>query len=323
MKSLVYHRYLRKSNHGINKSMPLNNIHVFTDIDLDGAASLLVLHHALKAKPGELSVSISTVTKLRQTVTLWLQDHKFEDYKTVFFMDHDTSELADLMDLPNVVVIDHHLSHVQALGVYKQAQLFVQETTSCAKLAYHIFKPKLTHLTDAQKYLVGLADDYDCFKFALPETYDLNCLFTNTQRAGQQTRTDRFIERFYNGFDGFNIQESNIIKNYKRLRDLEIESCKIYAGDIPIGGAKHRVVATFGSKFTNDVCEYLIKQGGAEIAIFYNMNSNHVSFRKASICPVDLSKLAEKLCGGGGHEYAAGGVNTPELQAFVNLLDQV
>ena len=70
----------------------------------------------------------------------------------------------------------------------------------------------------------------------------------------------------------------------------------------------------------NEICEYLLKEKGADIAFFVNPDASHVSFRKNKSCDVDVSKLAAKLCEGGGHEYAAGGKITETFMNFTKLL---
>jgi oligoribonuclease NrnB/cAMP/cGMP phosphodiesterase (DHH superfamily) len=297
-----------------------NEIYIFTDIDLDGVGSLVAMHHVLGHKPGELKYTITNVTNLRKNLLKWLETDSLAKYRRVIFLDLDTSSCADLIDFENVTVIDHHSSHVKALGVYKHAKTFVVDTTSCARLVYATFKENLNHLTAAQKYFIGLCDDYDCYKFALPESYDLNCLFTNTQKSVEKTRTDKFLDKYFEGFTGFNFHETNIIKEYLAKRDAAIAILEIFSGTINISKEPRRVVGTCGAKFTNEVCDHLIKKHGAEVAFYYNVNSDHVSLRRGPNCKVDLSKLASVLCEGGGHENAAGGKPTPAFFEFAKSL---
>jgi oligoribonuclease NrnB/cAMP/cGMP phosphodiesterase (DHH superfamily) len=78
-----------------------------------------------------------------------------------------------------------------------------------------------------------------------------------------------------------------------------------------------------GSKYVNDVCDYLLRTYNSDIVFFVNTNSQHVSFRKKKDCTVDMSKLAKNLCDGGGHEYAAGGKITDTFMEFVKQLTPV
>jgi hypothetical protein len=295
------------------------NIYVFTDVDLDGGASLLVLHWALKANLGEIQFSPTTVSSFRKTFLKWLETDSFDNYDRVFFLDLDISTHADLVDNKKSIIIDHHLTHVNAKGNYKQSTVNVQEAPSCAKLMYVLHKDTLK-ITDQQKYLIALANDYDSYQFKLPETYDLNCAFTNTQRTLDKGRTHKFVERFYNGFDGLNQFEKNIVKEYKTGRDTTIENLQVYSGNVSISKQSLNITGTMGSKYVNDVCDHLLKTYDSDIVFFVNTNNSHVSFRKKKGCTVDMSKLATKLCEGGGHDYAAGGKITDTFLEFVKQL---
>jgi oligoribonuclease NrnB/cAMP/cGMP phosphodiesterase (DHH superfamily) len=299
------------------------NIYVFTDVDLDGAASLLVLHWALKAAPGDIKFTPVTVSNFRKEYLKWLENDSIENYDNVVFLDLDVSNHIDLIDHKKALVIDHHSTHVRALSGYKNADVsHVTETTSCAKLIYVIYKEALK-LSDSQKYLVALANDYDSYQLKLAETYDLNCAFSNTQRTLDVTRTHKFVERFYNGFNGLNSQENNIVKEYKAGRDLTIKNLQVFSGKVSISKQELVVTGTMSTKYVNDICDYMLKVYNSDIVFFVNTNNSHVSFRKKKECKVDMSKLAAKLCDGGGHEYAAGGKITEPFMEFVKQLTPV
>ncbi len=298
--------------------MSKGKIHVFTDIDLDGVTSLLALHWAVNAKPGDVTFVSSTITNLRKEFLLWAEKNKLSDYETVYFLDLDCTSVLDLIDHENVHIIDHHLTHVNVKDNYKHAKTNIVVTTSCAKLLYQTFN--LKHLTDKQKFLIVLADDYDCYAFKQKQSYELNCLFTNTQKTLDKTRSHKFLVRFYDGFDSFLQQEQNIIQNHIKTRDETISKLQIYSGDVLIGKQAQKVMGTMGKKFVNEICDYLIKERKADIVFFINPDNSHVSFRKNRTSSVDLSKLAEALCEGGGHEYAAGGKITPTFMDFTKQL---
>lgn len=309
--------------------MSAKNIYVFTDIDLDGSTSLLTLHWGLKAKIGDISFKATTVSNLRRELLRWLEENSFSSFDEVYFLDLDTSNCADLIDKSNVNIIDHHLTHVQAVErkVYKNAKLNIIEFSSCAKQIYKHFKTVTPgfekNLTPEQKLLIALADDYDSYQFKLAESYNLNCLLTNTQKTLDKTRTDKFVERFYSGFNGFNKQENNIIKEYIGGRDTTIKNLQLYTGNVSISKQTINITGTTGIKYVNDVCDHLLKQYDSDIVFFVNTNSQHVSFRKKKSCNIDLSKLAAKLCEGGGHEYAAGGKITETFMEFVKQLTPI
>lgn len=293
-------------------------IFVFTDVDLDGTASLLALHWHLNAKPGDIPFKGTTVSNFRKEFLKWAENDSINNYDKVYFLDLDTSTCTDLIDSDRSRIIDHHLTHVNAKSSYKLAAHNITETTSCAKLTYVHFSPTIN---SNQKYLLALADDYDSYKFKLDETYDLNCLYTNTQKTGDKTRQHKFLERFYNGFDKFTTQEKNLIAEHKTNRDNVINNLQLFAGDVNISKNKYRVVGTMTTKFVNEICDYIIKNHKADIVFSINPNNQHVSWRKnKETCPVDLSKLAAKISDGGGHEYAAGGKVNETFMEFTKQL---
>ena len=299
-----------------------NKTYVFTDFDLDGVASLLMLHWALGAKPGELVFKTTTVTNFRKEFLTFLDQNNANDFDKIYILDLDVSKHTDLVDRKNVSIIDHHLTHVKNLEVYKNAFTTVVETTSCAKLCYNVWKDKVK-LTDAQKYFIALADDYDCYQFKLKETYELNCLYTNTQKTSTKQRAEIFLDKYYKGFYPFNAQEKAIIKEYVDRKDKAIASLEVFTGNVSVGGKERSIYGTHGNKFVNEICDHMLNTHPADIVFFVNSNNSHVSFRKNKKCEVDLSKLAAKICDGGGHEYAAGGKVTETFLNFTKLLTPI
>lgn len=301
--------------------MDKKKIFVFTDSDLDGASSVLALHWALGVKSGELSFLTTTVSNFRKEFLNWANEDSIENYDTVYFLDIDTSGSIDLIDNRKSVIIDHHETHLPFKDKYKNATTNITVTSSCAKLLYVHFKDKLGQITNEQKYLIALANDYDSYQFKLSDSYNLNCAFSNSQKSPGKSKTQRFVERFYNGFNGFTVQEQNIIKEYITGRDNAITNSQIYTGSINISKQNLLIAGTVGTRYVNDICDFLLKQHKADIVFFVNTNSNHVSFRKNKTCNVNLAKLANLLCEGGGHEYAAGGKITDKFMEFTKQLN--
>ena len=299
--------------------MSYNKIYVFTDFDIDGVASLLMLHWALGAKPGQITFKTTTVSNFRREFLSWLDQNNINDFDKIYILDLDISKHADLVDRKNIEIIDHHLTHVKALDAYKNVKTTVVETTSCAKLMYNTFKDKV-ELKPEQKYFVALADDYDCYQFKLKESYELNCLYTNTQKTTTKVRAEIFLEKYYNGFKPFNAQEKAIIKEFVDRKNKAINNLQIFAGKVSVAGKERVVYGTHGNKFVNEICDHILNTHPADIVFFVNSDNSHVSFRKNKKCEVDLSKLAAKICDGGGHEYAAGGKVTDTFLSFTKLL---
>ena len=292
----------------------MKKIMVFTHYDLDGCVSYLTAKWALSKSSVEVEPLPSSGT--RERLKRWMTKHDFSDYDTVYFLDLDVADQFDLIDLPNVVVIDHHKSH-EDKQFYKKATAVVKEYSSAAMLCYRYFRKMINaEYTPEQKALIVLADDYDSYTHKFPDSRILNDVFWE-----QQHSFDTFAEQFKNGFSGFTKQQLAVhelkIKELNRL----FSSLKMFrAKNVNVGGVKSDVVATFASSFLNDICDHLIDKEKADVAIVINMDAQRVSFRRSKKSQAKLNEFAEEIADGGGHEYSAGGSLTPDFMEFTKKL---
>ena len=288
---------------------------IFTDIDLDGAMSYLLFEWYNKKR---IPYIATRVTDFRASFSGWLKYHKLSDYDTVYILDLDvSSECQELVDKPNIVIVDHHESHVQNKHKYKKAKTFISTETSCARLLYKLLYSKSDEpLSDEYKKLVLLVDDYDSYSLKVPNSHELNTIFWNYQ--GDKVK--KFVEDFGSGFHEFTSQQEKIIAFYKKKLRNVISALDIFEGIVSIGGTPTKVVSTFASTCINDVADHIIKQYTADIGMVVNMNSKKVSFRKGKQCSVDLSLVAKTIADGGGHKYAAGGKVSDKFITFTKLL---
>lgn len=290
------------------------NIAVWTDVDLDGAASYLVLRWMLLSKCNcKINLNTCSPSKLRAEYLKWLQNNKNDDYDKIFVLDLDTSVISDLIDCKNVTIFDHHESHFDAAKNYKNATTHVKTSASTAQLVYETLKIKNTaELTDAQKILILHVSDYDSYTLALKHTKKFNCLYWTFSG----NRVETFAKEFSDGFNGFTQMQENAIALYnKKLKEV-IDGLQTFCGKLN----SWNVMSTFCETAHNDVAEHLINNTAADIVMLVNAKQQTVSFRKNKACAADLSKIAEKLCNGGGHESAAGGKITEEFLIFAKTL---
>jgi len=291
---------------------------VWSDFDLDGTGSILFLKWVY---PDATIVFKNTkVNAFRDEFTTWLKSDSFGNYDKVFFLDLDVSKNADLVDNEKSIVIDHHLSHVENKTVYKKSKTVIEECTSCMLLMYKTFKSRV-NLTDPQKLLVLMIDDFDSYKLAIKESILLNYLFTDMQRGEYATKVDRFLAEFKDGFTKFTPMQVNIIKFYYNRVQKAIETAEYFQGVVRIQGKERKIMSVITDTAINDVCEYILNKGN-DIAIAFNPKTQSISFRTKQQ-DIDVSKVAEKLCGGGGHRYAAGGKLTDNFVEFTKLLTKV
>jgi len=292
----------------------MKKYYLFTDCDLDGVISYLVF--SWFHPEDEISTTVTTVTNFREDYIKFISKYDPEYFDKIIILDLDVGEHKDLIDTKNHFIIDHHKTHVDS-GEYKNATTAIKEYSSACKLSYKVFS-KITNikLTKAQKTLILLGDDYDCYALQLPESKMLNILYWNTQN-----RFNVFIEDFYKGFKGFNLKQKNLIKQHLvKLEEIKT-SLEIYEMDKEVQGIKCKILSTFASTAINDIADYLLSLG-ADIAIVVNINTNKVSFRRnVKNKNISLIGFGQEVCGdGGGHAYAAGGSISEKFMNFTKQL---
>ncbi len=293
-------------------------IFCFTHYDLDGAISYLVTKWA---HPGyKIECMPLTGADIRYELMQWRLKHDYEDYEKVFFLDLDVSGHADLIDHKNVIIIDHHKTHVDNMK-YVNAVPIVKEYSSACLLAYKIFKKLYnTEFSNIQKTLIIYGNDYDSYTNALPESRMLNIVFWNTQKS-----FDAFIENYSNGFRSFTKEQQAIIRIYENHLSETIKSLKVFQGiHADIDGECRVVVATFlDGQSPNDISDYLLKTYNADMSIIVNTKTKHISFRRPKDGTMRLDAFAKEYANGGGHEYSAGGTITDIFLNFTKTLKPV
>jgi len=293
----------------------------FTDYDVDGATSYLLLTWFFKE---QIPYEVCTVKSFKETFSKWLVNNNPDEYM-IFILDLDVSKFKDLVDRKNVVIIDHHSTHNPE---YVKAKSHVEIETSCAKLIYDKFKVKnFASLTNAQKILMLLTDDYDSYTLQLKGSKDLNTLFwnnRNTDDGVENSTFNAFIKNYKNGYHTPNLREQSVIKYYNTKLENVIKNLTIYKGEINIQNKVRSVYATFVDSCINDVGEYLIDNCKADIAILVNQKNNTISFRRNDNAEdLHIGKFAEVVAEGGGHEYAGGGIICEKFMDFTRLLKPI
>lgn len=288
---------------------------VFTDSDLDGVTSYLVFKWFHEGGC-IIDYCNTTITKFREDYTKWLSKNSIEDYDKIFVLDLDTHEHKDLIDTKKHFIIDHHKTHADNCN-YENAKTVVKIYSSACKLTYKVFKTLYNkEITEQQKKLILVADDYDSYTHALPQSKMMNILYWN-----MQNRFESYLKTFYNGFVGFNFHQSNIIKQHQQELKDTINNLTFFCADVPIQQQQSKIISAFATKYINDVADHILDNLNADIAIVVNMNTKHVSFRKSKKSNVNLIDMIQKVSGeGGGHEYAAGSPLTEKFLDFTKIL---
>ncbi len=293
-----------------------SNMSLFSwvDADLDGAGSNLALSWVFGK---QIPVIATTPKKFRSDFSSWYIQNQ-HNYKTIFICDIDVSNFIDIVDKPNIVIIDHHDSHILNKNKYQFAKVLVKPYTSCTKLIVDTYKGKVKLIKERQ-LLVNLIDDYDSYTLSLPYSLDLNRLFWGL--TGD--RIQKMYDSFYNGFTGFNAQQKNIINLYNKKLHQTLSELEIHIGEISISGTKRKIVSTIANFAINDVAKTIIDMYDADIGIVVNLQSGSVSYRRSLKCTLSMAELAKKISNGGGHSGAAGGTVTDVFLNFTKSLHKL
>lgn len=288
-------------------------IAIWTDNDLDGACSALLLSHIYKKNTETLFIKETNDYDLRGYLKGWITQF-YDEFDRIFITDlYIPDELLEFVDREKIVIIDHHETHVNEKSKYKKATACIQVHTSCAKLIHEKFSKKLQDIPKELERLVDIVDDYDCYQLKYKETLKLNAVYHSFNKP----RVDKFIERFGAGFIDFNIHEQNAIKLYfNKLKD-QLSRAEYFTGTLK----GYKVVSCCADFGINEVAHNALKRFNADIAFIVMPNTKSISIRKnKSGCDISLAKLAEILCDGGGHAYAAGGKITDKFLNFTKTL---
>lgn len=285
-------------------------IFVWTDNDLDGAGCALALKHLYKDKATQFDVKEIDDSSFIGSFKAW--STTLHTYDKVFITDLGIpDELVSYVDVENVIIIDHHKTHIDKRDRYKKAKVILKEYTSCSLLIHDTFNKGGNLFTPEVQELLFIIDDYDSYTLKYPDTLKYNAIFSHYNRP----RVDKFIENFYDGKREFTAQELNCIKlSFNRLK--EQLNTDFFTGTLK----GYSVVSCFADYAINEVAHFTLKKFNADIAFIVNLKSKSVSIRRAKTCDAKLSIIAEKICNGGGHEYAAGGKITETFLNFTKLL---
>jgi len=289
------------------------NIAIWTDNDLDGAGSALALKLMYNTAKN-LTIQEARDSDFVGVFTAWMAKN-YDLYDKIFITDlYVPDEVLDIADRPKVVIIDHHESHAEVSDRYKQAKVIIENTTSCVALILKTFNKVLVpRLTEKQIGLFNIIDDYDSYKLQYADSLKLNAVY----RTYTRPKVDKFIEAFGSGIRPFTVLELNAIKLYFNRYKEQVDKAVFYEGKIK----GFKVISCCAQNSINEIASYALKKYNADIAMIVMVDLKAVSFRKnKETCDIKLNKLAEIMCDGGGHEYAAAGKTTEKFLTFTKTL---
>ena len=290
---------------------------VWTNFGLDGIGSYLVLRW-LRGK--DIEVHYTTPKRFRDDFLHWQINSGINTYSKIFIVNLDLTKSIDVADLPNCVIVDNHVTHIERKDLYNAARTAVVEATSTTRLLFRIFRSELVKkLAPAQIKLIALVDDYISGVNKMPASKLLNALYWGISGDKMQ----RFVQDFDVGFQSFTPLHKNIIAVYfKRYHQL-INELDIFEGRLPFQHKTYKIFSTFADSSLDEISQHIMQKHQADVVAMVNLKTKSVFFRKSANCPIPLPKLAERLCDGGGSDFFAGGDLTDKFLNFCKTLQQV
>ena len=286
---------------------------VFTHGDLDGAVSLLCL---LWAKPND-TVEYEELYNNTIEERLLSYNEKTLNKPTTVIMDFSLRESFLNLDFSEFVFVDHHKSSEQFLNKFKNAKIVFKNTTSNTALMYNTFLKNSNSLTKEQKYLIALANDFDCYELKLSHSYDLNVLFWSEYRG----KFHKFINDFKSGFKGFSETQKKLIQSEKTLACSYADKLQKFTGTINLKNIQYNTVAVVGERFNALVNDCIIRKYNPDLFFYINTKTEKVNMRKkTSIENFDIGLFAEEICEGGGNLNSGGGKLTPLFMELMKNL---
>lgn len=288
------------------------SIVLFTDTDLDGAGVYYVFRKFIDM---DFKVIQTTEKKFRDDFTQLKDKNK---YKKIYITDLAIlNTCKDIVDLPNVVFINHRSNPAESSPSTEHLKNESQDFSSCTLLVYKKLKEKFkTPLTDEQKKLLVLIDDYDSYELRFPETLKLNCIYWSLR--GEKAKA--FYNLFDKGFAGFTSNQEALISTCTNELNEHFKTLKIFKGELKIGGKNYTVCSTFNNFHPSEICHKIIKTYNCDIVINVNLNNNSLSLRKKRGTDVHLGNIAKKLFNGGGDSSVAGGTLNNNFLQLSKLL---
>ena len=286
---------------------------VWSNCTLDGAGSVLLIKYLLKDKIQAFDIHEVKPYKLSDfggEFKGWYNNAS--TYDKIFIIGIDIpDDIISLVDTDKVIIINNQKDcEDQCKARFKQAKVIAQYHPNTTSLIYTKLKLETKELTDSQKQLIDIINDYGSFKDY--DSINLQSIFNNYNHP----KIEKFIARFETGSRDFDTFEQNAIKLfYKKLKD-QLQTAEYYRGTIK----EYNIISCFCNFAIDETAHFTLKKFNSDIAILVNTTTNQVFFRKKQGCLADLNLLSNKLCNGKGTELAAVGNITDTFLNFTKHL---
>ena len=275
----------------------MKKIKVFTNNDLDGAGSLMLIKWAF-GSTCIIDHSISNLFKIKQDYNNFINSIDCEEYSKIFIL----NMVPDFELDENTLVF----SKGEESDLSVNGKIDISTTTS--KLLRIFFRKTLATLTLSQDRLINTINTFYIDGAVKRESMKLNAIFSYGRNKYSQFHT-----RFDHGLDEYTKDELTIIKNYsdtlvKTYQALELYEHNtnkgIYIGLIPDMLYKHEILDKLFSKHS------------PKIVFLADLSSGFISVRKNDSLQMDMHDLCDTLLVGRALVNCAGGRYTEKFLDF-------
>ena len=293
-----------KSFNTINYSML--KIFAWVNSDLDGIGSTILLGNIFK----NFEYRHCFFGKFEEQYIPWAKENA-EDYDKIFVvgMVLDQNLIKKIDDHRVVFVSDRP----EDFKIWDSAMI-QEECGSTTKLLYKKFKEKVEFTKDLKKFFLYV-DDYNSYDLKHEESKYLNALY----RKSGGNRFINFVNRFWNGFDGFTTTEVKLADSFFKELDDEFVDMTVFTGE----WEEFKIISTISKFSVNELSYAIMENYEGDAVIVMNPDTQFVSFRKYKGSEIDIAKIACNLCNGGGGEWASGGKITKEFLKFSETLREI
>jgi oligoribonuclease NrnB/cAMP/cGMP phosphodiesterase (DHH superfamily) len=286
--------------------MDMSRVFCWVNSDLDGIGSTILLGNLFK----NFEYRHCFFGKFEEQYIPWAKENA-EDYDKIFIVGMVLDQnLIKKIDDHRVVFVSDRPDDFKVWDSTK----IQEECSSTTKLLYKKFKEKVEFTKDLKKLFLYV-DDYNSYDLKHEETKYLNALY----RKSGGNRFINFVNRFWNGFDGFTTTEVKLADSFFKELDDEFVDMKVFSGE----WEGFKVVSTISKFSVNELAHLIMENFTGDAVIVMNPDTQFVSFRKYKGSKVDIAKMAANLCDGGGGEWASGGKITKEFLKFSETLNEI
>lgn len=290
----------------MSKYDEMSKIFVWANSDLDGACSVILLGNLFP----KMDYRAAFFGDFLAQYTAW-EKQNLDNYDKVFIVGMVIDQtIVNKIDDPKVVFVSDRGEKVK---VY-DSTMIGDEATSCSRLLYKKLKDKF-RFPDDLKRLILYVDDYNSYNLKYKESEYLNAVY----RTIPQKRFQTFVKTFWDGFSGFTDSEIARAEEFfdsinREYENLELMKSHIMGWDI---------ICTTSNKSVNEIAKKIMDNHKTDVVIVVNLDTRFVSFRKPVGSTADIVYLAEKICNGGGGEWASGGSITEKFLDFTQTLKEL